>query len=324
MESKPGFLFYAVPGQRKSMIAAAEELDRRGFPFIYCNHGSARVLPAGQEAKQSGVVRTYIGTAVTDGLSHCLAIAMRTKQITIGTGIEVTYTRHPVEMLGVANYINEVSDGRFILGIGPGHNEILTQWNYPIEKPLAHMRRYAQELREVATGQPIPAVIFSVLRNGMLRLAGELADGAIWANAVLSYLPTALKEVPAEKRDSFIVANLAPCYVSEDRAEALAAVRVALTNYLTLTNYQRYFTEAGYGKEVEQAKAAIATNDHAAIAAAVSERMADDICLYGSAADVREKFEAFQAAGVNQMCVSTLFHSDDQAEAILRVADAFD
>jgi len=324
MQSKPGFLFYAVPGQRKSMIAAAEELDRRGFPFIYCNHGSARVLPAGAEAEESGVVRTYIGTAVTDGLSHCLAIAMRTKQIRVGTGIEVTYTRHPVEMLGVANYINEVSDGRFILGIGPGHNEILTQWGYPIEKPLSHMRRYTEDLRQVATGQSIPPVVFSVLRSKMLRLAGEVADGAIWANAVLSYLPTALQQVPAEKRDSFIVANLAPCYVSDDRSEALEAVRVALTNYLTLTNYQRYFTEAGYGDEVERAKAAIAVNDHAGIAAAVTERMADDICLYGSAGEVREKFQAFQAAGVNQMCVSTLFHSEDQAKAILRVAAAFD
>ncbi len=323
--TKPGFLFYAVPGQRKAMIEAAQELDRRGFPYIYCNHGSARVIqePSAEE-KAKGVAQTYLGTAWTDGLSHSLAIGMATKQITIGTGIEVTYTRHPHEMIGIGNYINEVCDGRFILGIGPGHNEILRQFDFPIEKPLGHMRRYTEEMRTAAAGQPTPPIIFSVLRQKMVGLAGEIADGVIWANAVLSHLPTSLKQVPAEKRDRFIVANLAPAYVSEDRGEALAAVRIALTNYLSLTNYQRYFIEAGYEEEVERARAAMAADDQAALAAAVSERMAEDIAVFGTPAQVREKIEAFQAAGVNQMCLSTLFHSENQAKAILRVADAFD
>ncbi len=319
---KPGFLFFALPGQGKAMIEAARALDERGFPHIYCPQGSAAAITSSDAEER--VVRPYLGGSWTDGLTHALALGMATKRMTIGSGIEVTYTRHPHEMLGIANYINEVCDGRFVLGLGTGHSEILQRFNYPLEKPLGHMRRYMEDLRAAAVGQPVPRIIFSALRKKMVRLAGELVDGAIWANCVRSHLPVSLKEIPADKRDTFIVANLTPAYVSDDRNEALAAVRLTLTNYMTLTNYQNYFIEAGYEEEVQRARAAIDADDHAGVAAAVSEKMADDIAVFGTPAQVREKVEAFQAAGVNQICLSTLFHSQNQAEAVMKIAAVFD
>ncbi len=319
---KPGFFLNPPPGQRKAMIEATQDLERRGFPYVFAGQGSAPTIRSSETAEH--VVRPYLGASWLDGLTHCLATGMATERITFGTAIEVTYTRHPHEMLGIANYINETCDGRFILGIGPGHTEILEPFRYRLEKPLAHMRQYVYAMREAAAGQPMPPIMFSALRKKMVRLAGELADGVIWANAVRSHLPESLQEIPAAKRDTFLVGNIAPAYVSDDRGEALAAVRLALSNYLSLTNYQRYFIEAGYGEEVERARAAIAVGDHAGIMGAVSEEMADDIAVFGTPAQVREKVEAFQAAGVTHLCLATTFHSENQPQAVLRVAAAFD
>ena len=102
-----------------------------------------------------------------------------------------------------------------------------------------HMRRYVEALRAAAPDRPLPPIVFSALRKKMVRLAGELVEGVVWANAVRSHMAESLKEVPAEKREGFLVGNLAPAYVSEDRGEALAAVRRALSNYLTLPNYKK-------------------------------------------------------------------------------------
>ena len=68
---KPGIFVYAVPGQRKALIEAARELDRRGFPFLYASHGSAPAIEP--EASSERVVRPYEGTAVwQDALTHAL------------------------------------------------------------------------------------------------------------------------------------------------------------------------------------------------------------------------------------------------------------
>lgn len=320
---KPGFFIYAVPGQRKALVDVARELDRRGFPFLYSSHGSAPAIDP--NAASDHVVRPYQGTVVwQDALTHALALGMATERITISTAIEVTYHRLPHEMVAIANYINELCDDRFILGIGPGHGEILRPFNVTMEKPLAHMRRYVEEMRAAAAGGPMPRLVFAALRQKMVALAGEVADGVIWANCCRSQLQRSLSVVPGAKRESFIVGDVAPAYVSDDRGEALAAVRLALTNYMTLTNYQNYFIECGYQDEVDQARAAIAADDHAAVAASVSERMADDIAIYGTPADVRKRVAAFQEAGMNQLGLSTMFHSQDQSKAIMKLAAAFD
>ena len=268
--------------------------------------------------------------------------------LTTGIAVSPVALRSPLGLAMGAGTVSALTGGRFILGIGTGglHQRAGREAHgaRPVS-PLALMRDYLTVLRGLLDGERVthdgPAVSVRGLRLDvdppprtpvylgalgpqMLRLAGELADGVIWANCCRSQLARSLSAVPAAKRERFIVGDVAPAYVSEDRSEALAAVRLALTNYMTLRNYQNYFIECGYADEVEQARAAIARDDHAAVAAAVSERMADDIGIYGTPADVRKRVAAFQEAGMNQLCLSTMFHSQDQAKAIMRVAAAFD
>jgi alkanesulfonate monooxygenase SsuD/methylene tetrahydromethanopterin reductase-like flavin-dependent oxidoreductase (luciferase family) len=180
------------------------------------------------------------------------------------------------------------------------------------------------EVRAAASDRPLPPIMFAALRKRMTALAGELTDGVLFANAARSHVPTSLEEIPAAKRDRFLVGNLAPCYVAEDRGEALAAVRRGMTNFMTLPNYQRYFIEAGYADEVAAGQAALEADSQPRLEASISERMASDICVFGTPADVRGQVAAFREAGVTQVGLSTLFHTADQAKAIARIAAAFD
>lgn len=306
---KPGFTISAPPGQRKAMIEVAQELERRGFPHLFCPHEYAR---------------PYQSPAPYDSLSLCTAVIQATHAIKVGSGIAVTRTRHPTEMAAAAAFNCEISDGRFYLGLGPGYDPVLQRFNIPPEKPLGHMRSYLAQIRAAAPDQPLPPIILAALRKKMTRLAGEIADGALAANWALSHLPKSLQEIPAPKRDTFIVGNIAPVWVSDDRREGLAVMRRLLAAYMQIPTYSRYFAEAGYAEVVERVQAARARQDRAAAEACIPDRMAEDIGIFGAPAEVREKVAAWWAAGVEWLTLSTLYPTRNRPEAIMRVAQIFE
>ena len=294
---KPGFMLRPPAGQLRAHLALAQELERRGFRHVY--------------------VPSSAGT-----LSACLALAQATEQLEVGTGIAHIYKLAPSETALSAAAIHELSGGRFRLGLGVGHDAAVEWLDVPTRPPVAAMRAYVAQLRAAVPAETLPPLMLAALRRRMVRLAGEVADGVLLANAARSHLPATLAEIPGERREGFLVGNIAICAVADDRDAALAAVRRALRIYLRLPNYRRYFTEAGYGEEMARAEAALAAGDLAALDAAVSERLAADIALYGTAAEVREQIEAWQAAGVNRLTLAPLSTTVEGTEAIQEVAAA--
>ena len=295
---KPGITLVALAGSRTATIEMAQELERRGFPHVYC-------------------------PSLNDGIGLSLAIALRTQRLIVGTGIANIYARHPSDMAAAGAFIHEVSGGRFQLGLGVSHIPTLEQLHVRFGKPVDDMRTYVAAVRKGAGDQPLPPIVLAALRKKMTRLAGEMAEGALWANGALSHMAESLKEIPAAKRGSFIVGNLVPVAVSDDRAAALGAIRRALRLYMTLPNYQNYFTEAGYPEEVERGRAALAAGDKEGVLSAISERMADDTSLFGTANQVRDKLETWQAAGVNWLTFSCYSATGNQSQAVEEVTAIF-
>ncbi len=296
---KPGFVLGARPGERRAAIETAKWLDERGFSHVYC-------------------------PTFGDGMSLSLAVVMETTQLKVGTGIANIYTRHPASMAETGAFMHEISGGRFLLGLGVSHAPTNDALGVQTGKPLGDIREYVSRMREAAGGEELPPIILATLRTKMVGLAAEISEGALWAQGVLSHMSASLEAVPAAKRESFVVGNLAPCAVSDDRNTALTAVRRGLRMYMTLPNYQNYFLEAGYEEEVERARAAVRDGDMGAVLEAISEEMADDIGLFGTASQVREKVEAWQAAGVEEITLSAVSTTGNQARAVEEVAAIFD
>ena len=305
---KPGFILSAPPGQRKAIIEVAQELERRGFPHVLCPHEYARPHDA---------------QAPYDCLSLCTALAQATQTIRIVSGVAVTYTRPPADMAAAASFNHEISDGRFMLGLGSGYKTVLERFGIKTDQPIPHMRRYVEELRAAATEQPLPPILIAALRRRMAALAGEIGDGLIGGNWALSRVPVTLASIPAPQRDRLIIANVAPVYLCDDRAEGLAFMRRLCAAFVRIPTYAAYFSEAGYQEEVERAQSAFATGTSEA-ADAISERMADDIGIFGPPNDIRDRVEAWRASGVNWLTLSTLYPIRDRAAAVIRVAKIFD
>ncbi len=152
----------------------------------------------------------------------------------------------------------------------------------------------------------------------MVALAGEIAEGLIFANASRSHMQESLSALPAEKRGDpdFLVANMIPTCISDDVEAAKAVNRRTLTRYTMLPNYRNYWKEAGYVDEMTAIEAAIAEGRQADIPSLMSDRWLADAPLFGPAATVREGIEAWREAGVTTPVIVPSSASGNQLKAV--------
>jgi alkanesulfonate monooxygenase SsuD/methylene tetrahydromethanopterin reductase-like flavin-dependent oxidoreductase (luciferase family) len=135
-----------------------------------------------------------------DSFSLAGALAMATERVTIGTAIVPVYNRTPAVLAMSAATVQQLSGGRFVLGLGSSSHAIIGDWNgVAFEKPLAHVRESVAILRQALAGKktdfdgsvfrshclrlgtgavPVP-IYLAALREKMLRMAGALGDGLI-------------------------------------------------------------------------------------------------------------------------------------------------
>jgi alkanesulfonate monooxygenase SsuD/methylene tetrahydromethanopterin reductase-like flavin-dependent oxidoreductase (luciferase family) len=273
---KPAVSLVAVAGRRRPTLELARRLEQEGFTGIYC-------------------------PSPGDGLALCEALALVTTTIPFGTSIAHIYTRHPFEYAQTAAVIHELSGGRFRFGIGVSHGPAHDRLGIRPGKPLDDIRKFVGEVKGYAAQVgAIPPITLATLRRKMVALAGEIAQGAVWANASRSHMAESLRALPAAARDDpgFFVGDMVPTCIDEDRAAAAAVMRKTLTSYVKLPNYQNYWIEAGYEEEMTAIRASVARRDDAAVQAAMSDRWLSDVTLHGSAKTVRDGVEAWEATGV--------------------------
>jgi alkanesulfonate monooxygenase SsuD/methylene tetrahydromethanopterin reductase-like flavin-dependent oxidoreductase (luciferase family) len=271
----PAVSLAAVPGRRKAMIDVAREVERRGFPGIFC-------------------------PSLGDNLALCEAIALATNEVLVGTSITPIYTRNVADFASTAGFLHEISDGRFRFGIGVSHEPAMRRLGVTQGKPLADMRQFVQDLRAVPRVGDLPPIVLATLRNRMIQLAEEIGQGMVFANGARSHMGASLGALSAGARanPAFFIGNMIPTCISDDEQAAMAVNRRTLTSYALLPNYRNYWKEAGYVEEMEAVEAAIAAGEMDRIAQCLSDRWLADTTLFGSARKVRDGIEAWFDAGI--------------------------
>jgi alkanesulfonate monooxygenase SsuD/methylene tetrahydromethanopterin reductase-like flavin-dependent oxidoreductase (luciferase family) len=301
MTPKPAVSLAAVPGRRRPILEAAQRFEKAGFTGIYC-------------------------PSFGDGLGLCEALALSTNEIPFGTTIANIYTRHPYDYAQTAALIHELAPGRFRFGIGVSHGPMLDRLRVDAGKPLADVRRFVDELRVGAKqAGELPPIVLASLRQNMVKLAAEIAQGAVWANAARSHMPRSLGNLPESVRRNpqFFIGNMVPTCIADDRAAAEAVNRRTLWDYVRLPNYQNYWIEAGFEDEMLAIRKAIADKDEARIPRLMSDRWLSQVTLAGTAAEVREGIEAWYEAGVNTLIVVPSSTRGGQMVALQELLDAF-
>lgn len=279
MARRPALSVIGTPTKRQSVLAVAAEADRLGLAGL-------------------------ASPGVNGNLALCGSLAHVTNTIPFWTSIQPIYHSHATEVAITAGHLAEVSGGRFRLGLGVSHAPAMDRLGISTGKPLSDMREYVAGIRasERAAGT-LPPVWLATLRDKMLDLALEVADGAIWANAARSFQPVQVARVPVDRRDSFQLANMVPTVIDADRTAARAIHRRTLGGYLMLPNYRNYWKAAGYEDEMVAIEDALQRGDRDALPGLMTDRWLDDVTISGSATEVRDQFEAWFDTGVLPIAV---------------------
>jgi probable F420-dependent oxidoreductase len=315
-------------------------------------------LPVGVEVARTAADLGYRSywTAETVGpeaFSTLAAVSAAAPGLDLGTGVLALQLRTPMlAAMSAATLQSLRPDRSILLGVGISSPVVTERWHgAPYgERPLARVREYLTLVRQLLAGDAVtfegefhscrrarlgvrlgerrPKLVLGALNQGMLRLAGELADGVL-----LNYLPASAVPWCVERvREGEAAAGRAAgscrvyAYVHAgvcERADGIEAARRDLFSYVVVDAYARAFARAGFADEVAEVRERHAAGDRDAALAAVSDRMVDAIDVMGDADHVRHTVASYVAAGVDEPVLMPLPWGPDRRaviDATLRAA----
>ncbi|GLZ08125.1 hypothetical protein Acsp03_55910 [Actinomadura sp. NBRC 104412] len=115
---------------------------------------------AARRAEAAGAESIWVPELHRSATVTAAAVATATRRARIGTGIALAFTRSPMITALEALDLDELSGGRFVLGLGTGVRWLNEDWhNVPFGKPVGHLRETVRNLRRFwescMTGEPI-------------------------------------------------------------------------------------------------------------------------------------------------------------------------
>ncbi len=315
-----GVSFYPHGLSYKAAVALGKLAEDKGFDSVFVVEGGVN----------------------NDAMAMAEAVALGTQRIAIGTGIANLYLRHPVTLGAGAVAIDELSDGRFILGIGANNPGMIGALGISWREPRVALRETTDWLRRVFAGRtapglrgpfraaqhPIP-IHWAGVALETAELAGELADGLMGYIAskdrfkqVVTRMRRGAQRAGRDPR-AVTVSLLIPTFLAEDLGAARAAARRFLAFYASMPLYTKMFRRSGFGDEMEGVAQAVAQGDHERGVACLSDRLLDEVCLVGPLSRCQEHLAAFRAAGLEYPIIAPQAVKEDHATAVRQLIEAF-
>ncbi|HEV7845474.1 MAG TPA: LLM class flavin-dependent oxidoreductase [Thermoleophilaceae bacterium] len=244
--------FIGVGRSLDSALRRVERAEALGYESVYVTHIGGR-----------------------DSITLLTAYASRTERVRLGTGVIPIYARTPANMAQSFATLDEFSGGRAIAGLGVSHKPVVEHWfGQSIDKPLAEMREYVAIVRAILRGEDPPPgdkfrtafhltgwepprpdmpIYLAGLSPGMLRLAGEIADGVVLWLCNPNYIrdvvvPTVRegREKAGRPAEGFDIVAAVPSAVSDDPSAAREQLRGELGTYFNLPYYRKMLGLSGF------------------------------------------------------------------------------
>ncbi len=306
----------------------------------YMGLGAAETLRAARLADDLGYGSFWTAEIVGPEAFALLAAAGgAAPNLALGSGIIAIQVRSPLlAAMGAATLQDLYPDRPVLLGVGISSPVVTSRWHgVPYgDRPLARMREYVALVRELLTGEPVtfagdfyqvtkvrislphtprrPAIVVAALNEGMLRLAGEVADGVVLNYQSPELVPWSVAQVragAAKRSDGGEPTVYCNAHVAvTDRDAGLDEARADLFSYAVVDAYAATFERAGFGAEIEMLRAAHRAGDRAGALAAISDAMVDAHNVMGDAAHVRRTVTAYQDAGTVPVVMPLPFGGD--------------
>lgn len=261
------------------------------------------------------------------------ACAVQTSTIELGTSISSVFVRSVPTIAMAAATVDELSGGRFILGLGSSHKvQVEPEHGVVYGKPLTRVRESVAIIRELLAegvvsyqGETVSIANFDLWftpRRGdipiyvsavfpkMTAVCGEIADGIILTRSTLD-TGAKVRALLAEGagragRDPsrIAVTSLLPTAVSDDRQEAFERMRPGLAFYAGFfPRYNKLLAAHGFVAETTAITEAWARGERD-VTALVSDAMIEATSIAGTPEDCRARLEAYRQSGIDLPIIS--------------------
>jgi alkanesulfonate monooxygenase SsuD/methylene tetrahydromethanopterin reductase-like flavin-dependent oxidoreductase (luciferase family) len=284
-------------------------------------------------------------------------VAATTSRIRLATGIALAFTRSPFETALAALDLDQLSEGRFTLGLGTGvASAHVDHYGSDYSQPVARMAEAVRIIKLVLSGEarrhgrfdgrfwrldfsrlalakplrPNLPVWVAALREPLVRVAGTHADGLIghpswslrWAREqVTGPYAEALRAAGRDRKQ--VEVNLwqvvAP---NPDTRESVRDAKAHVALYGGVAQYESYFAAHGFGEQA-RALAAGAAAGRRDLAELVPDEMARAFVVCGTPGEVAEQLRPLQGIS-DSLCLQPPPVAGDARRAYeARIAETF-
>jgi probable F420-dependent oxidoreductase len=302
------------PSPRIGIVAFAPEL--------------ATMADAARDADRAGFATVWTSELYNRSATVTVAaMALATSRCAVGSGIMYGVGRSPLMLAAEARDLDELSGGRFVLGLGNGTRRMISDWHgqdgaapaarmeelVPLiraiwrleEGPVDHSGRFYRvrisSLGDLAAPSRAIPIYTAGLNPRMIETAGRVADGLLGHTL---FSPRYIREVarPALERgaaradrdpSSIGVCTYTLAVADPDEARARREAAAMIAFYGSVKSYGGLFEVCGFGHEAAAIQAAFKARDPDAMVAAVTDEMVDEFACAGTPAQVREGLRRF-------------------------------
>jgi 5,10-methylenetetrahydromethanopterin reductase len=262
-----------------------------------------------------------------DSLTSAMAFLATTKKITVVPAPLSPYSRHPIITAMALSTMDEFAAGRVWATAGTGNAAALDEAGMKVTRPLKTMREYMEVLRRFLSGETVEfhgetlringarmgfkpsssvPIYMTAVKTGMLRLAGEIADGVLLsAGCAPGYIARCAGEIKTgaaragnspQRRE---VAGFITTSVSSDPREAIDASKSFLAYIFRNKHHAENIRTGGGQVDQEGLAAAIARRDWEGAKNFISDEVVHAHSISGTTVDCRKRIEEFVKSGLD-------------------------
>jgi len=284
---------------------------------------SAGVIEAAIIAEQKGIGGAWAGDSnVRDPTILLTGIAARTTKFIVGTSVLSIFARSPVATGCLAATLDDMSNGRFILGLGIS-NKLLASWyGSEWDAPIGRMKEYIEIVRKVFRREKLEyqgkryyssgnfklafappseklRIYMAALGPQMSKLAGTISEGVLINQAdpeQVGVIANLAKEGAADSgKDpgSLDIVFQLRCAINEDLEVARTFLKKVLAYYGLADHYRNMYARMGFGQQVEALREAYLNKGFSEAVKSIPDEMLDKLPAVAATSfkEAKEKIE---------------------------------
>ncbi len=290
------------------------------------------IVVLSEKAESAGFDSIWTTELYRTSFEQLSVAAHSTDKINLGTAVALAFVRSPLITSLSTLDLDEISNGRIILGLGSG--AMRTNENFhgiTYGKPVKRIKECLEIIRLITSNthnvepityegeyykinlrgyhrpfksfrERIPIYLAGIGKH-MTQAAAEFADGYLGhVVCSLKYLKEILSQsikcgLDKSKRDlkDFQRASIISCAVSKNKKDAMRAARGTIAFYATVRTYQSPFLLHGFERETQRVREAYFKGDVESMLSNVTDEMVNAFSVFGDADECRKRIDEYRS-----------------------------